>query len=164
MRRALCVLLTSISSKPKKIPWIGYLAGAGSGPAPAFIDGMRDLGYVEAKNIGIVFRTGESRSERYADIVAEVIRLKVDVIVADGSTLALTVKKATSNIPIVVSSSTDPVGTGSSTAWRDLAETLQACRPLPKAGGKQLELLKEVIPGLNRVAILRLTGPANVPL
>ena len=100
------------AQQPTKIPWIGYLAGAGSGPAPAFIDGLRDLGYVEAKNIGIVFGQVECRSERYADLVAEVIRLKVDVIVADGSTLALTVKKATSSIPIVVSSSTDPVGTG----------------------------------------------------
>src|SRR5262249_21728544 len=78
------------------IPWIGYLARSGSGPARSFIEGLRDLGYVEAKNIGIVFRTSESRSERYTDLVAEVIRLKVDVIVVDGSTLVLTVKKATS--------------------------------------------------------------------
>ena len=150
------------AQQPTKIPWIGYLAGAGSGPAPAFIDGLRDLGYVEAKNIGIVFRTGESRSERYADLVAEVIRLKVDVIVADGSTLALTVKKATSSIPIVVSSSTDPVGTGLINSMARPGGNVTGLSTLTEElGGKQLELLKEVIPGLNRVAILRPTGPAN---
>ena len=150
------------AQQPTKIPWIGYLAGAGSGPAPAFIDGLRDLGYVEAKNIGIVFRTGESRSERYADLVAEVIRLKVDVIVADGSTLALTVKKATSSIPIVVSSSTDPVETGLINSMARPGGNVTGLSTLTEElGGKQLELLKEVIPGLNRVAILRPTGPAN---
>jgi putative tryptophan/tyrosine transport system substrate-binding protein len=164
---ALCAVLFAFCSpvsaqQPTKIPWIGYLAGAGSGPAPAFIDGLRDLGYVEAKNIGIVFRTGESRSERYADLVAEVIRLKVDVIVADGSTLALTVKKATSSIPIVVSSSTDPVGTGLINSMARPGGNVTGLSTLTEElGGKQLELLKEVIPGLNRVAILRPTGPAN---
>src|SRR5262245_25905985 len=94
------------AQQPPKIPWIGYLAGSGSGPDPAFLEGLRELGYVETKNIGIVFRTSESRSERYPDLVAEVVRLKVDVIIVDGSSFALSVKKATSSIPIVVSSST----------------------------------------------------------
>src|SRR5262245_14409085 len=59
----------------KKIPWIGYLAGAGSGPAPAFIQGLRDLGYVEGKNMAFVYRTAEGRRERYSDLVGELIRL-----------------------------------------------------------------------------------------
>jgi len=150
------------AQQPTKFPWIGYLAGSGSGPAPSFIEGLRDLGYVEAKNIGIVFRTSESRSERYADLVAEVVRLKVDVIVADGSTLALTVKKATSSIPIVVSSSTDPVGTGLINSMARPGGNVTGLSTLTEElGGKQLELLKEVVPGLKRVAILRPTGPAN---
>src|SRR5262249_18932456 len=113
----LCAMLFALCSsaaaqQPGKIPWIGYLAGAGSGPSPSFIQGLGDLGYVENKNIGIVFRTSESRSERYPDLAAELIRLKVDVIVADGSNAALAAKKTTSSVPIVMASSTDPVGAG----------------------------------------------------
>jgi putative ABC transport system substrate-binding protein len=145
-----------------KIPWIGYLAGSGSGPDPSFIEGLRDLGYVEAKNIGIVFRTSESRPERYADLVAEVLRLKVDVIVADGSSLALIVKKATSSIPIVVSSSTDPVGTGLINSMARPGGNVTGLTSLTEElGGKQLELLKEIVAGLSRVAILRPRGSAN---
>ena len=95
-----------------KIPWIGYLAGSGSGPSPAFILGLRDLGYVEGKNIGIVFRTAEGRTARYADLVAELVRLKVDITVTDTTGAALALKKATSTIPIVMTDSTDPVGMG----------------------------------------------------
>ena len=160
---ALYALCTSAyAQQPTKIPWIGYLAGAGSGPAPSFIEGLRDLGYVEAKNIGIVFRTSESRPERYTDLIAEVIRLKVDVIVADGSSLALAVKKATSTIPIVVSTSTDPVGIGLIKSMARPGGNVTGLTTLTEElGGKQLELLKEIVAGINRVAILRPRGPAN---
>src|SRR5262249_1053115 len=114
------------AQQPTKIPWIGYLAGSGSGPAPAFIQGLRDLGYVEGKNIGIVYRTTEGRQERYADLAAELVRLKVDVIVVDGSNIALAVKKATSSIPIVLPTSTDPVGTGLVASVARPGETSQA--------------------------------------
>ena len=96
----------------KKIPWIGYLAGSGSAPNQAFVQGMRDLGYVEGTNIAFVYRTTEGRRERYSDLVAEMVRLKVNVIVTDVTSAALALKKATSTIPIVMTSSTDPVGTG----------------------------------------------------
>jgi len=95
-----------------KIPWIGYLAGAGSGPSPAFIQGLRDLGYVEGKNIAFVYRTTEGRRERYTDIVTELVRLNPDVIVTDVTSAAVALKKATTAIPIVMTSSTDPVATG----------------------------------------------------
>src|SRR5215470_19132443 len=91
-----------------KIPWIGYLAVTGSGPSPAFIQGLRDLGYVEGKNIAFVFRTTEGQFERYDDLAAELVRLKVDIIVADYTSAALAAKKATSTIPIVMTNSTDP--------------------------------------------------------
>src|SRR4030095_7954580 len=97
------------AQQPGKIPWIGYLAGAGSGPSPAFIEGLRDLGYVEGKNIAFVYRTTEGRRERYSDIVPELVRLKVDVIVTDVTSAALALKNATNTIPIVMMSSTDPV-------------------------------------------------------
>ena len=82
------------AQQPAKIPWIGYLAGAGSGPSPAFIQGLRDLGYVEGKNIAFVFRTTEGETERYADLAAELVRLKVDIIVADSTGMALALKKS----------------------------------------------------------------------
>jgi putative ABC transport system substrate-binding protein len=157
---ALCA--SAEAQQPGKIPWIGYLAGTGSGPSPAFIQGLRDLGYVEGKNIGIIYRVTEGRTERYADLAAELVRLKVDVIVADTTGVALALKKATSTIPIVMTTSTDPVGAGlvasvarpggNVTGLTNLSEEL---------GGKQLELLKEIVARLNRVAILRPTGLAN---
>src|SRR5262244_4440528 len=86
----LCALLGALripaeAQQAGKIPWIGYLASAGSGPSPAFIQGLPDLGYVEGKNIAFVFRTAEGHSQRYADLAAELVRLKVDIIVADSS-------------------------------------------------------------------------------
>jgi putative ABC transport system substrate-binding protein len=100
------------AQEPGKIPWIGYLAGAGSSPNQAFVQGMRELGYVEGKNIGFVYRTAEGKRERFADLATELVRLKVDVIVTDVTGASLAAKKATSTIPIVMTSSTDPVGTG----------------------------------------------------
>jgi putative ABC transport system substrate-binding protein len=145
-----------------KIPWIGYLAGAGSGPAPAFIQGLGDLGYAEGKNISIVYRTAESRPERYADLAAELVRLKVEVIVADVTGVALALKKATSSIPIVMAFSTDPVGAGLvASIARPGGNVTGLSNLTEELGGKQLELLKEIVAGLNRVAILRGTGLAN---
>jgi putative tryptophan/tyrosine transport system substrate-binding protein len=159
------LLMTALSAEaqqPTKIPWIGYIAGSGSGPAPSFIEGLRELGYIEAKNIGIVFRTSESRPERYGDLAAEVIGLKVDVIVAEGSSLALAVKKGTNSIPIVLPSSTDPVGTGLVASMAKPGGNVTGLTTLTdELGGKQLELLKEIVAGLNRVAILRPRGAAN---
>ena len=157
---ALC--LPAQAQQPGKIPWIGYLAGAGSGPSPAFLQGLRDLGYVEGKNIGIIYRTTEGRSERSADLAAEVVGLKVDVIVVDGQSIALAVKKATSSIPIVLPSSTDPVGAGLVASMARPDGNVTGLTSLTEElGGKQLELLKEIVAGLNRVAILRPRGIAN---
>jgi putative tryptophan/tyrosine transport system substrate-binding protein len=100
------------AQQPAKISWIGYLADAGSSPDQAFLQGLRDLGYVEDKNIGFVFRTTEGKIERRPELLAELVRLKVDIIFADGTGPALAAKKATSTIPIVMTGATDPVGTG----------------------------------------------------
>jgi putative tryptophan/tyrosine transport system substrate-binding protein len=114
--------LSAEAQQARKIRWIGYLAGAGSGPSPAFIQGLRDLGYIEGKNIAFVYRTAEGETERYADLAAELVRLKVDIIVADSTGMALALKKATSTIPIVMTTVTDPVGTGLVPAWLGLVE------------------------------------------
>jgi putative tryptophan/tyrosine transport system substrate-binding protein len=146
-----------------KIPWIGYLAGAGSGPSPAFIQGLRDLGYVEGKNIAFVFRTAEGNSERYADLAAELVRLKVDIIVADGTSPSLRAKKATSTIPIVMTSSTDPIGNGLVASLARPGGNVTGLTSLSgELGGKLLELLKEIVPRLSRVAIVSTGGAPNV--
>ena len=164
---ALCSLLLASCSpaqaqQPAKIPWIGYLAATGSGPSPAFIQGLRDLGYVEGKNIAIVFRTAEGKSARYSDLAAEVVRLKVDVIVTDNTAAALALKKATSTIPIVMTTSTDPVGSGLIASFARPGGNVTGLTSVTgEIGGKHLELLKEIVPRLNRVAILRTEGRAN---
>src|SRR5215510_13539447 len=142
-----------------KIPWIGYLASSGSGPAPAFIEGLRDLGYVKGKNIAFVFRTAEGKPERYGDLASELVRLKVDVIVADFTGAVLAAKNATSTIPIVIINNVDPVGIGLVASLARPGGNITGLTNISaELGGKFLELLKEIAPKLNRVAIL-LTQP-----
>ena len=142
-----------------KIPWIGYLASSGSGPAPAFIEGLHDLGYVEGKNIAFVFRTAEGKPERYGDLASELVHLKVDVIVADFTTAVLAAKKATSTIPIVIINNVDPVGIGLVASLARPGGNITGLTNISaELGGKFLELLKEIAPKLTRVAIL-LTQP-----
>jgi len=157
---ALCVMLFGLclpvdAQQAGKIPWIGYLAGAGSGPSPAFIQGLRDLGYVEGKNIGFVYRTAESKTERNADLAADMVRLKVDLIVTDSTNAALALKKATSTIPIVMTTSTDPVGSGLIASFARPGGNVTGLTSVTgELGGKLLELLKEVVPKLTRAGIL----------
>jgi ABC-type uncharacterized transport system substrate-binding protein len=146
----------------ERIRWIGYLGGGGSGPAPAFVQGLRDLGYFEGKNIAFVFRTAEGKGERYADLAAELVRLKVEVIVVDGTYASSAAKKATSTIPIVVTNSNDPVGTGLVASFaRPGGNVTGLTNVSGELGGKLLDLLKELVPKLARVAILSSKGPAG---
>jgi putative ABC transport system substrate-binding protein len=147
------------AQQPAKILWIGYLAGAGSGPSPAFIQGLRDLGYIEGKNIGFVFRTTESRPERNADLAAELVHLKVDVIVTDTTGAALALKKATSTIPIVMTTSSDPIGSGLIASFARPGGNVTGLTSVTgELGGKLLELLKEVAPKVTRAGILGTGG------
>ncbi len=150
------------AQQPGKIPWVGYLADAGSSPHQAFLQGLRDLGYVEGKNIGFVFRTTEGKTERRPELLADLVRLKVDIIFADGTGPALAAKKATSTIPIVMTGATDPVGTGLvASLARPGGNIAGLTNVAGELGGKLLDLLKEIVPGLSRAAILRTAGPAN---
>jgi len=161
---ALVVLLLELcgsvdAQQPGKISWIGYLTGSGSSPNQAFVQGLRELGYVEGKNIAFVFRTAEGNPERYADLASELVRLKVDIIVTDYTSAALAAKKATSTIPIVMTTLTDPVGTGLVVSLARPGGNVTGLTSIAaELGGKQLELLKETVPKLNRVAILRTVG------
>ena len=145
-----------------KIPWIGYLTGSGSSPNQAFVQGMRDLGYVEGKNIGFVYRTAEGKRESYAVLAAELVRLKVDIIVTDGTDAALLAKKATSTIAIVMTRGTDPVGAGLVASLARPGWNVTGLTSVTgELGGKLLELLKETMPKLTRAAILRPEGRAD---
>jgi putative ABC transport system substrate-binding protein len=144
------------AQQPKTVPLIGYLAGAGSGPSPAFLEGLRDLGYVEGKNIVLVFRTTEGKNERYSDLAAELVRLNVDIIIVGGNTAIRAAKKATSTIPIVMLSVGDPVGLGLVVNLARPGGNITGLSQMsPDLTGKRLELLKEILPKLARAAFIR---------
>jgi putative ABC transport system substrate-binding protein len=159
--------LTASAQQPTKLPTIGFLGASTSSFEgqwiAAFVQRLRELGWIEGRTVAIEYRWAEGRSERYAEIAAEFVHLKVDVIVTVGGAI-LAAKKATSVIPIVFPVATDPVGaglveslarpggnvTGSSLQGTDLA-------------GKRLDLLREVLPGLRRLAIMaNIDNPAAV--
>jgi putative ABC transport system substrate-binding protein len=115
---------------------------------------LHNLGYVEGKNIAIEHRSADSKRERVPDLAADLVRLKVDIIVAEGTGTTSAAKKATTTIPIVMAESTDPVGTG---LVASLARPGGNITGLTAAGselaGKHLELLKEIVPRLSRVVV-----------
>ena len=158
---ALC--FSASAQQPTKIARIGYLGG----PSPllerreAFRQGLRKLGYIEGKNIVIEWRSGEGKSERVPALAAELVRLKVDVIVTDGSNSTLRAKEATSTIPIVMAQDVDPVGRGIvASLARPGANITGLANLAPELSGKQLELLKETVFRLSRVAVF---GTSNTP-
>jgi putative ABC transport system substrate-binding protein len=148
-----------------KVYRIGYLA-AGSGMSnprnlEAFRQGLRDLGWVEGQNIVTEYRWAEGRFDRLPDLAAELVRLKVDVIVASPTSAALAAKNATGTIPIVGMSLTDPIGIGlvASLARPGGNVTGVSYSVGAEIFGKDLELLKEIVPRVRRVAVL--SNPAS---
>jgi putative ABC transport system substrate-binding protein len=121
----------------------------------AFQQGLRELGYVEGKNIVIEWRSGEGKVERQGELAAEVVRLKVDVIVTSGPTMTRAAKEATVTIPIVMANDADPVGSGVVASLARPGGNITGLSTLsPELSGKQLELLKEIVPKLSRVAVV----------
>ena len=147
-----------------KVHRIGFLSGGVPGSSPdieAFRQGLRDLGYVEGKNLVIEYRYTERKADRYPDLLSDLVRLKVDIIIGDGTGATIAAKKATSTIPIVMTSTTDPVGNGLITSLARPGGNVTGLTNIGgELGGKLLELLKEVIPRLTRVAIVIPGGPA----
>jgi putative ABC transport system substrate-binding protein len=122
--------------------------------------GLRDLGYVEGKNIGIEFRWGEGKYDRLPELAAELVRLKVDVIVTSGSKATVAAKRATTTIPIVLGSVGDAVATGLVTSLARPGGNITGWTFLgPELTAKRLELLKEAIPRISQVAFLE--NPAD---
>jgi putative ABC transport system substrate-binding protein len=156
-------LLTTVSiaeaQQPPKIPRIGFLAAVShannSVRFEAFRQGLRELGYIEGKNIFIEWRYADGKPDRLPALAAELVRLKVDVIVSGGSTATRPAKEATSTIPIVMAQDTDPVGNGFVASLARPGGNITGLATLaPELSGKQLELLKEIVPKLSRVAVL----------
>ena len=150
---------TADAQQPKKVPRIGYLSGVSpsaiSDRTEAFRQGLRELGYVEGKNIVIEYRWAEGRVDRLPDLATELVRLKVEVIVTSGPTPTRSTKEATVTIPIVMTQVGDPVGNGFVASLARPGGNITGLSTLaPELSGKQLELLKEIIPKLSRVAVL----------
>ena len=172
IRIALCPLLLALcvsaeAQQSKKVPRIGYLndsplttfAGA---RAEAFRQGLRELGYVERKNIVIEWRYGDGTPDRSPAFAAELVRLKVHVIVTAGGGATRSAKEATATIPIVMTQDTDPVRNGFvASLARPGGNITGLSRLAPELSGKQVELLKEIVPKLSRLAVFKSsTGPA----
>ena len=149
-----------------KLPTIGFLRAADrrSQWIAAFLQRLRELGWIEGRTVAIEYRWAEGRSERAAEIVAEFVRLKVDVIVTYANPMVLAAKQATSVTPIVFAVAADPLGTGIvASLARPGGNVTGLSIQHTDLAGKRLELLREVVPGLRRLAIMANVGnPASV--
>jgi putative tryptophan/tyrosine transport system substrate-binding protein len=161
----LAVAVIAEAQQPTKIPRIGYL-GLGTGSenrlrADAFSQGLRQLGYAEGKNIVIEYRFAEGKLDRLSELTAELVRLKVDVIVTRGPAPTRAAKGATSTIPIVMTQDPDPVGNGFvASLARPGGNITGLSTHTPEISGKQLELLKETVPKLTHLAVF---GTSTIP-
>jgi putative ABC transport system substrate-binding protein len=164
----LAICPSAKAQRPKKIPRIGYLSGAGnpSNPGPnveAFRRGLQELGYIEGKNILVEYRYIEGKRDRVPSLVAELVQLKVDVLVSPNLPSIRAAKQATKTIPIVMVINWDPVATEGliDSLERPDGNITGLSRLTRDLSGKRLELLKEVVPGISRVGVL---DDADVPL
>jgi putative tryptophan/tyrosine transport system substrate-binding protein len=149
------------AQQPGKLPTIGFL---GSGTAAqsqwtgAFAQRLRELGWIEGRTVAIEYRWAEARTERYAEIAAELVRMKVDVIVTTGAAL-LAAKQTASTIPVVFAVAADPVGSGLVASLAQPGGNITGLSlQQADAAGKRLELLREVLPDLRRLAIMANVG------
>jgi putative ABC transport system substrate-binding protein len=178
MRKSLRLLLIFVAllvgpakadaQQPAKIPRIGFLGNSTAdleanliGP---FREGLRDLGYVEGKNIVIEWRWAEGKYERFPALIAELIGSKVDLIVTAGTPATIALKKATTTLPLVMIAVGDPVGTGLIASFAHPGGNLTGLTSIsPELDGKRLELLREVVPKISHVAVLwNPTSPLQV--
>jgi putative tryptophan/tyrosine transport system substrate-binding protein len=175
MNRKLLWLLTAIllawidfaeAQQPTKIPLIGRLgadspSSADAARREAFRLGLRELGYVEGENIVIEYRYAEGKFDRLPDLATELVRLKVDIILSTGPTATRAAKGVTTTIPIVMAQDIDPVATGVVASLARPGGNITGLAALtPELSGKRLELLKEVVPKVSRVAVL---GTSTLP-
>jgi putative ABC transport system substrate-binding protein len=170
IRLTLCALLYALCSsahaqQPKKAPRIGYLSASSAAEvsprAEAFRQGLRELGYMEGKNLVIEFRYAEGKFDNLTALAAELVRLNVDVIVTAGPSVTRPAKEATAKIPIVMTNDTDPVASGFVASLARPGGNITGLTNLAQdLSGKRLELLKDILPKLSRVAVL---GTSDIP-
>jgi putative ABC transport system substrate-binding protein len=158
------------AQQAKKLPRIGYLVTAGDpgnpdSPDKAFRQGLRDLGYVEGENILIEYRYLEGKRDRIPSLVAELVQLKVDVLVASTPPAIRAAKQATKTIPIVMVTTNDPVATGIVDSLARPGGNITGLTRLTRdLSGKRLELLREVVPKMSRVAVLTVADTTSAGL
>src|SRR5215467_12262886 len=163
----LAVAVTVEAQQAKKVPRIGYITNASFQSVAvryeAFRQGLHELGYGDGKNIIIEYRSAEGKPDRFPMILEELARLKVEVIVTGGGTVTRAAKESGVTMPIVMANDSDPVGNGFvASLARPSGNITGLANYRPEISGKQLELLKEIIPRLTRVAVLGTsTQPGN---
>src|SRR5205807_10450671 len=158
--------LAAHAQQPGKLPSIGFLgAGTASAWSPwvaAFVQRLRELGWIEGRNVAIEYRWAEGRFDRTPEIIAEFARLKVDVIVTHATANVVVAKQATSVIPIVFAAAADPVGNNLiASLARPGGNVTGMSNQMADAAGKRIGLLRELIPNLRRLAIMANVGVAN---
>src|SRR5262245_39851465 len=150
------------AQQPKKVYRIGFLS---TNPPEtqawdALLDGLRERGYIEGRNIVFERRFSEGKAERFSEFAAEMVRLKADIIIVTTTPAAFAAKNATQTIPIIIPTALDPVGAGLVTSLARPGGNITGLSSVaPELSGKRLELMKEVVPGMTRVAVL--WNPAN---
>jgi len=161
------VPLTARAQQPGKLPTIGFLGASPSiesDRVAAFVQRLRELAWIDGRNLVIEYRWAEGRNERYAEAAAELVRLKVDIIVTVATPATLAAKQATTVIPIVFGAASDPIRTGLvESLARPGGNVTGLSNQISDTGGKKLEFMREIVPGLRQVAILANVGnPAAV--
>jgi putative tryptophan/tyrosine transport system substrate-binding protein len=165
----LAVCVSANTQQPGKVPKIGFLVGPSrsffASRMESFQQGLHSLGYIEGKNIAIEYRYAEGKADYLPALAAELVGLNVDVIVTSATPSVLAAKKATSTIPIVFVSVTDPVASGVVASLARPGGNITGLTILaPELSGKRLELLKEAVPNVTRVAFLwNSANPAQAP-
>ncbi len=150
---------------PERGVRVGLVApGSRDDDVQSFLAGMRDLGYIEGRNLVLEYRRAESKTERLPDLLAELVRLKVDVIVTGGTPAVLAAKRATTRIPIVIGAMGDPVASGVVASLARPGGNITGLSLALGEGfaGKYLELLREVVPKASRIAVLRPAAASTV--
>ena len=160
--------LAARGQQREKLPTIGFLGAASASAMKSWLDAfvvrLRELGWIEGRTVAIEIRWAEGRRERVAEIAAEFVQLKVDVIVTSATPPTLAAKQATAVIPIVFAAVSDPVGPGLvASLARPGGNVTGVANQTSDTAGKKLELLREVVPGLRRLAIMaNVDNPASV--
>jgi putative tryptophan/tyrosine transport system substrate-binding protein len=155
------VLPLAVGAQPTTAPRLGVLLVDNREPfSRLFSEGLRDLGYIDGRNIQIEIRSAQGNLSQLPELAADLVRLKVDIIVASETPAVMAAKRATSEIPIVMAPSGDPVGTGLiASLARPGGNVTGLSAATAELAGKSLELIREILPGVRRVAAL--ADPTN---